>query len=148
MRHFPQYSYLQSATKMPPPNIPCCLHSEIFPYVQVVDMPRGSLVQGGSIGNPTLTWSTEGTAVTPFDATALVGQLNTTIYPVEVYVQVGRDWLADTPVDAGSLIVENIGQRFLSEFDRVIVMGDGATQPQGVLNATGTGRSSRTYRVR
>jgi HK97 family phage major capsid protein len=113
------------------------LHSEILPRVQSVDIPRGSLVQGGSVGNPTVTWSTEGTAVTPFDATALVGQLNTTIFPVTVYLQIGRDWLADVPVDAGTILVENIGQAMLKELDNVIINGDGTTRPQGIINATG-----------
>lgn len=114
------------------------LHSEILPYVTTVDMPRGVTVQGGSLGNPTVVWNTaEGTAQTEFDTAGLAGQLNTTIRPVMVWLSVGRDWLSDVPVNAGALLVENIGERMLAELDRVIVSGDGTNEPQGISNASG-----------
>jgi HK97 family phage major capsid protein len=114
------------------------LHSELLPRVQTVDVPRGNSVFGGSLGNPTVVWNTaEGTGQTEFDTTGLAAQLNTTIFPVLCWLTVGRDWLSDVPADAGAMLVENIGQVMLKELDKVIAIGDGSTQPQGIFIASG-----------
>jgi HK97 family phage major capsid protein len=54
-----------------------------------------------------------------------------------VALEVGRDLLADSPIDIGKNLVENIGQRLLAELDKVIVIGDGSTQPEGIFTASG-----------
>jgi len=115
------------------------LHSELLPRVDLRDVPRGSSVEGASIGNPTLTWNVaDGTAMTPFDTTSLTTAIDTTIFPVTVSVEVGLDFLSDSPADVGRILVENIGQRMLAELDKVIADGDGTTQPDGIFNAGST----------
>ena len=52
-------------------------------------------------------------------------------------MEVGRDLLNDAPIDLGRVLVENVGQRMMAELDKVIISGDGVTQPQGILNASG-----------
>jgi HK97 family phage major capsid protein len=114
------------------------LNSELLPMVDLVDVPRGSTVNSGSIGNPTAFWGTgDGTPISPFDTSSLVAALDTDIHPVSVAVEIGRDFMSDSPVDVGRILLENIGQRMLAELDRVIVKGNGTTEPQGIFNASG-----------
>lgn len=115
------------------------LNSELMPYVDIRDMPRSNRVESGSLGNPTVTWNqAEGTGLTLFDTTALAAAINTSTFPIMVGVECGRDWLSDSPIELGSVLVQNVGQRMLAELDKVIATGDGTTQPQGVTNASGT----------
>lgn len=115
------------------------LHSEILPLCDLRDVPRGSAVEGAAIGNPTVTWGTaEGTGLSPFDTSSLVSAIDTSIHPVSVGIEVGRDFLSDAAVDVGRILVENIGQRMLAELDRVIVDGNGTSEPEGLFNASGT----------
>ncbi|MBA3483920.1 MAG: phage major capsid protein [Pirellulales bacterium] len=111
------------------------LHSEILPKVDLRDVPRGSSVETASVGNPTVTWGTnEGTAISPFDTASLVAAIDTTIHPVTCALEIGRDFLSDAATDVGRVLVENIGQRLLSELDRVIVKGNGTSEPLGIFN--------------
>lgn len=114
------------------------LHSELLPHVDLRDVPRGSSVEGASVGNPSVTWGVaEGTAISPFDTADLVAGLDTSIHPVTCAIEIGRDFLSDAAVDVGRVLVENVGQKMLAELDRVIVLGNGATEPQGLFNASG-----------
>lgn len=113
------------------------LYGEIMPFVDVRDIPRGSLVNGASVGNPTVTWSNdESTNIDVFDTAGLVGPLSTNIHPVSVAVTCGRDMLADSIVDLGMFLVENIGRALLKDLDRVCISGNGTTEPQGITNAS------------
>lgn len=113
------------------------LHSQLMPYVDTVEVSRGSSVEGASIGNPTVTWGTnEGTAVSTFDTAGLVAGVDTPIHRVTCAVEVGREWLSDTPSDAGRRLTENIGQSLLASIDNCIANGAGS-QPEGLFNASG-----------
>lgn len=114
------------------------LFGELYPFVDVRDVARGRLVETASIDNPTVTWGTaEGTTLTAFDTASLVAEINTTIYPVSVNLEVGRDFMADAAVDVGQALVENIGQRFSSDLDDQIASGAGTSQPEGIFTASG-----------
>jgi HK97 family phage major capsid protein len=116
------------------------LHSELLPKVDLRDVPRGRNIETASIGNPTAVWGVpEGTSISPFDTASLVAAIDTTIHNVSVAVEVGRDFLSDAAADVGRILLEVIGQRMLSELDRVIVLGNGTTEPQGIFNASGLG---------
>ena len=113
------------------------LCGELFPFVEVLDVPRGSTIEGATIGTPTVVWNTaEGTAQDLFSTAGLVGPLSHTIHPVSVFLEVGRDLLADAPIDVGRVLVNAIGERFQAEFDKVIAIGDGVTQPEGIFTAS------------
>jgi HK97 family phage major capsid protein len=115
------------------------LHSELLPYIDLRDVPFGTTTKGGSIGNPTLTWgSSEGTAFTEFVTTNLIGAFNQTIYPVVIGLELGIDFLSDSPMAVGAIVQQNIGQASLKELDNVIANGNGSSQPQGLFNASGT----------
>jgi HK97 family phage major capsid protein len=114
------------------------LNGEIFPFVDVVEVPRSNVVNSASISNPTVTWGqTDGTAISVFDTTSLVGQLNTSIFNCMIAVEVGRNELADSIVNVGQYLVQVIGERYAAELDKIIAIGDGTTQPQGIVNASG-----------
>ena len=115
------------------------LHGQLAPYVNMVDVPRGRRVKGGVINNPTMTWGTaEGTAITPFNTSALVGPLDTIIYPLTGAIEVGLDFEEDSSVNIGETMVELFGSRTANELDKVIAVGDGVTQPLGIFNTSGT----------
>lgn len=114
------------------------LHSELYPFVDNRPVPRGASIEGASVGNPTVTWGTpEGTDIGIFDTADLVNPIDSTIHPVSVALEVGRDLMADAPVDIGQTLLQNIGQRTLSALDNVIAVGNGVTQPEGVFTASG-----------
>jgi HK97 family phage major capsid protein len=109
------------------------LFGQLFPYVEVIDIARGSHVQGGSIGNPSFGYTAEGTQVTPFDATSYVGQFNNTIYPSIAAMQIGRDFQQDSPANIGQLVIDAFGRASMNWLDNVIANGNGSNQPQGIL---------------
>ena len=114
------------------------LFGELFPYVQILEIPRGVRMVTGSLGNPTVSWGTgEGTAITVFDATSLAAEIDTTIYPVVFAIRVGIDFLSDAPMNVGEMLQKNVGMAAQKEFDNVTANGNGTTQPQGFLNASG-----------
>jgi HK97 family phage major capsid protein len=114
------------------------LYGEFYPFVDTVDMPRSNLVNTASIANPTVTWGeTEGTGLTPFDATSLVKQITASVVNVMIGVRVGLDLLSDAePLNIGDYLVQTIGMRMMAELDRVIVDGNGSTEPLGILNTS------------
>ncbi|MGE3405175.1 MAG: phage major capsid protein [Pirellulales bacterium] len=116
------------------------LHSELLPYIDLKDVPRGATIDTASINAPTLTWSggPEGTAFSLFNTANMVAAISTSIFAVVCGVEFGRDLLADSAVNVGETIADAIGQRLLQELDRVIAYGDGTTEPQGIFLASGT----------
>lgn len=119
------------------------LHSEIFPMVDLVPVPKGNSVESGSVGNPTVTWGVaEGTPIGLFNTDDLIAAINTSIHPVTCALEVGRDFLSDTPAQVGQILMDGIGRRMASELDRVIVLGSGTDEPQGLTVASGTGQPS------
>jgi HK97 family phage major capsid protein len=114
------------------------LNGELFPLVDVRNIPRGSSVEGASVGNPTVTWGVaEGTSMAPFNTDSLIAGINSTIHPVTCAIEVGRDFLADSPADVGAQLTQNIAQRLLAELDRVIADGDGLVEPEGIFQHGG-----------
>lgn len=112
------------------------LNGQIFPFVDIRDIPRGNLVLGATMGNPSVRWNeAEGTSMTLFDTASLVGQLSTTIFPVDCAITIGRDLLADSLVDTGAYIQENVGQSMMKDLDRVVVSGNGTGEPVGITNS-------------
>jgi HK97 family phage major capsid protein len=72
-----------------------------------------------------------------FDTSDLAAALDSTVFNVNCAVEVGLDFLSDSPADVGRRLTENIGQRMLAELDYVIPNGNGTTQPQGIFAASG-----------
>jgi len=114
------------------------LSGELFPFVDVRDVPRGRRVEGGSIGNPTVSWGQgDNTEVSLFDTASLVAEINTTIFGAAVAIEIGRDFLSDAAVDVGSQLTRLVGERLAAELDKLIANGNGTNQPQGIFQASG-----------
>jgi len=115
------------------------LHSELYPRVEVVNIPRGRRIEGGVVANPTITWAdTEATQVPLVTTTAFVGAFDTNIHVVQSAILLGLDFLSDTPIAFGDLLTRNYGEVLLHDLDRVIAVGNGTTEPDGVYNASGS----------
>jgi len=114
------------------------LSGELFPFVDVRDVPRGRRVEGGSIGNPTVSWGQgDNTEVSLFDTASLVAEINTTIFGAAVAIEIGRDFLSDAAVDVGSQLTRLVGERLAAARDKLIANGNGTNQPQGIFQASG-----------
>ena len=114
------------------------LYGELFPLVNVENVARGRRMKGASMLNPTFTSGVaEGTAITPFNTAGFLSAFDTPIFPAVAAMELGLDFEEDSPVDAGSRVIEQYGLQALNYLDRVIAVGDGVTEPQGIFNASG-----------
>ncbi|MEW4564240.1 phage major capsid protein [Bremerella sp. JC770] len=114
------------------------LFAELAPFVNQVVIPRGRRVEGASVGNPTVSWgSADAVEVGLFDTADLVSALDTTIQNVAVAIEIGNDFMSDSPANVGSILTQNVAQRMAAELDKVIALGNVALQPQGIFEASG-----------
>ena len=115
------------------------LNGELYPLVNEIPLDRGRRIEGVSTGNITSSWGgVDDTAISLFNTASYVAAFDTTIYRWEGAVQIGLDFLSDTPIDFNAHITAQYGERLLEDLDDVIATGNGTTQPQGIMNATGT----------
>jgi HK97 family phage major capsid protein len=114
------------------------LTGELLPFVDLRPVPRGRRVEGGSIGNPTISWGQgDNTEVSLFDTASLVAEINTSIFGAAVAIEIGRDFLSDAAVDVGAQLTALVGQALAAELDKLIANGNGTNQPQGIFQASG-----------
>jgi HK97 family phage major capsid protein len=115
------------------------LFGELFPLVNTITLDRGRRIEGVVTGTVTGSWGgVDDTAISLFNTASYVSALDTTIYRWEGSIQLGLDFLSDTPIDFGQHITQQYGNRLLEDLDDVIAVGDGTTQPQGVMNSGAT----------
>lgn len=114
------------------------LYGEVFPLVDVINIDRGRRIEAWSMGRPTMTWGIpEGTAIPLFDTTGFIGALDTTIFPCVGSMQLGNDFEEDSPANVGAMVIRAYGEAALETLDKVVVLGDGTTQPKGIFNTAG-----------
>ena len=114
------------------------LFGELFPFVNVVNIPKGRRIKGAAMSNPTFTSGTaEGAPIQPFNTSSFVTAFDTTIHVATGAMETGLDFEEDSPVDLGSAVVEKYGDKALEWLDRVIAVGNGYNEPLGILNTTG-----------
>ena len=114
------------------------LHGELFPLVNQIPLDRGRRIEGVATGTVTAAWGgIDATAIDLFTTTSYVSAFDTTIYRWEGAFQIGLDFLSDTPIDFGAHVTAQYGERLLEDLDDVIAVGNGTTQPQGVMNKSG-----------
>lgn len=112
------------------------LYGELFPYVKLQTITKGRRVKGGAMVNPSFTSGVgEGTAITPFNTSSFVTAFDTPIYPAVAAIELGQDFEEDSPVDLGSQIIEQYGLKALEWLDRVVAVGNGTNEPQGIFNS-------------
>lgn len=114
------------------------LHSEFFPKVKLVNITRGRRIEGASIGVPTITASTEGTAISLFNTANFIAAFDTTIFVASGAMELGLDFLSDSPLDIAGVVSQSYQEVLLTWLDAQIIGGDGTTEPEGLLNASGT----------
>lgn len=114
------------------------LNGELYPLVSVKNLDRGRRIEGVAVANVTAAWGgVDATAISLFNTASYVSAFDTTIFRWEGAIQLGLDFLSDTPVDFGAIITEQYGERLLEDLDDVIATGNGTTQPEGVMNKSG-----------
>jgi HK97 family phage major capsid protein len=114
------------------------LHGELFPLVNQIPLDRGRRIEGVATGTVTASWGgIDDSAIDLFDTTSYVSAFDTTIYRWQGAFQIGLDFLSDTPIDFGAHVTAQYGERLLEDLDDVIAVGNGTTQPQGVINRAG-----------
>lgn len=114
------------------------LHGELFPEVEVVNLARGSSVDGATWTDPSWTWgSSEGSAFNVISTASLIGNFDTTIFPAVAAIELGMDWESDTPINFGAHIVARLGEKLKETLDEQIAIGDGTQEPTGIFVASG-----------
>ncbi len=114
------------------------LYGEFLPKVNLVPIPRGRVIQGGSISLQTLSGGGfDATNIPLFTTTSFISAFNTTIYVCNGAIQVGLDFLSDSPVDVAGILTEQYGRVLLNFLDVSIATGDGTTRPTGIITTGG-----------
>jgi HK97 family phage major capsid protein len=120
------------------------LSGELFPLVSITNVSRRR-IEATKIGNPTMSWGTgEGTAIPLFDTDSFISAFDNSIYPITGAIELGLDFLADSPLAVGGIVVDNYGEVFKQEMDDVIATGNGTNRPEGLFTASGTTSVSAT----
>jgi HK97 family phage major capsid protein len=114
------------------------LSGELFPLVDLKPVPRGRRIEGASISTPTMSWGGyDQSEIALFNTASMVAGIDTTIFAIDAAVEVGRDFLSDSPVAVGETLTALVGERLQAELDKVIATGNGTTQPEGLFTASG-----------
>lgn len=115
------------------------LNGELYPLVNTIPLERGRRIEGVSTGTVTGSWGgVDDSAISLFSTTSYVAAFDTTIYRWQGAIRIGLDFLSDTPIDFSSHITQQYGERLLEDLDDVIAAGNGTTQPEGIINKSGT----------
>lgn len=115
------------------------LYGEFFPAVNVVPIARGRRIEGVSIGNVTLTsGGADNTNITLFTTTSFIAAFDTNIYVCDGAIEIGLDFISDSPIDVVGEVNRQYGIRQLAWLDEQITIGDGTTEPEGITVASGT----------
>lgn len=115
------------------------LNNELLPLVDLKPVSRGRRIEGASMLTPTASWGGgDDNTGTLFSTAGMVTPIDTTIHTIDIFVEIGRDFLSDSPLNVGALLTQLCGERIGAELDSCIADGNGTTQPQGVMQASGT----------
>lgn len=120
------------------------LFGQFFPRVNVVNINRGRRIEGAVFPNVTVNSAGqgEGTNIALENTASFITAFDTTIFVADGSIEVGLDFLSDSPVNVGAIIVEEYGKALMAYLDNQIINGDGTTEPEGVVNDAGIGTAS------
>lgn len=114
------------------------LNGEVFPLVNVVNITRGRRIEGATMSNVIGSWGGgDASSISLFNTSAFVAAFDNNIYVFDGAIEIGLDFLSDSPINVVNAVTASYGQRLLKELDEVIIQGDGTTQPEGVINQSG-----------
>ena len=115
------------------------LGNMIAPLVDMMDVPRGSAAQGFQMGNLSLAAAnTEGSAVSLFTTTGFIVNHDTTFFRAAGFIEIGQNFLLDAVPQMGAEIMAEYMRVHGTWLDQQIATGDGTTEPQGIIVASGT----------
>jgi len=115
------------------------LGGQVSPFVNMIDVPRGSSADSYTISNPTYTSNAvEGSAVNLFDATSMIAALDTTFFRAHAGIEVGKNFLQDSAPNVAQILISRFGAAAAAWLDEQLTNGDGSTEPTGIKNASGT----------
>lgn len=115
------------------------LRGEFFPNVNVKTITRGRRVEGGVIGNVTLSsGGADNIAIPLFNTANFISAFDTTIHVVNGSIEIGLDFESDSVPDVGRIVSEQYGMVLANWLDRVVCVGNGSTEPEGIMVASGT----------
>ena len=117
------------------------LFGEVAPFVNMVPVTRGRRIEGATLGNMTLTSSgsvRDDQSIPLFATSGFISAFDTTIHVVNGAIEIGLDFLSDSPIDVASHVTTKYGELLLAWLDEQISIGDGVNEPEGVLVASGT----------
>lgn len=115
------------------------LNGEFYPRVNTVNITRGRRIEGGSIGNVTISsGGADGTSIPLFNTASFISAFDTNIYVANGAIEIGLDFLSDSPIDVAGIVSAQYGQVLLAWLDEQVCVGDGTTEPEGIINASGT----------
>lgn len=113
------------------------LNGELFPFVSITNVTRRR-IEATKVNNPTMSWGTaEGTAISLFNTDSFISAFDNTIYPITGAMELGLDFLNDSPLAIGNIVIQRYGERYRQEMDNVIATGNGTNQPEGLFTASG-----------
>lgn len=117
---------------------PTLADENIPAFCNVIPVPRGSSAQNFVLGRPTIAAHTEGSAVTPFSTSGFITNHDTSFFRAMGAIEIGKNFAED----AHPRLVEEIQARYMESvllwFNEQIMAGDGTTEPQGIIVASGT----------
>jgi hypothetical protein len=115
------------------------LYGELYPLVSVKPLDRGRRVEGVATGTVTASWGgVDDSPISLFNTASYVSAFDTTIHRWEGAFRIGLDFLSDTPIDFGAHVTRQYGERLMEDLDDVVAVGNGTTQPEGVMTKSGT----------
>lgn len=115
------------------------LTGEFFPLVNVVNITRGRRIEGAAIGNVSFSsGGADDSDIPLFNTAAFVSAFDTSIFVANGAIEIGLDFQSDSPIDVAGIITRSYGQKLLEWLDEQICVGDGSTEPEGVMVASGT----------
>jgi HK97 family phage major capsid protein len=112
------------------------LSGELSPYVNMQTLPRGSSVQAPIYTDFSFAATAEGSAITLVSTSGLITQFTCTIFPVRAVIEMGRNWLSDTPINFGRWFTQRGGLKLMEWMDEQIAIGDGTTEPEGIFTTS------------
>ena len=115
------------------------LYGELFPLVDLRELATSNQVKGATLANMTISAGpAEGDTpgITLATTSSLVGQVTTNIYNATGAITIGRDFLADSPIDLQADIISLYQRALLQWLDKEIAIGDGTTGPLGLFNTS------------
>ncbi len=119
------------------------LFSEVYPYVNVVPITRGRRIEATMFGNVTVGWGGgDEDATDLFDTTGYCSAFDTTIHVCDGAIELGLDFLSDSPLPVVDIVRGQYSQKLLESLDEQILVGDGIQEPEGIFNHTGIATSS------